>query len=127
MYKTRCVRVVVVRNDDKSWYDLWSPWISKVEVSHVKLIEWVSKKLEDKFMYWIFQFWPFHACINSLRDVKCVLRSLILLTSLQSMLNFVQWHRPQERGYANSLQMDVLATTRLLRGKLKQLLNLQFN
>ena len=24
-----------------------------VEVSHVKLIEWVSKRLEDKFMYWM--------------------------------------------------------------------------
>ena len=31
-----------------------------VDVSHVKLIEWVSKRLEDKFMYWRSQIWPFH-------------------------------------------------------------------
>ena len=43
------------------------------------------------------------------------------------MLDFVEWHPPQERGYANSLQMEVLVTSRLLRWEGKQILNLQFN
>ena len=52
--------------------------------------------------------------INSERNVKCT-RSMIVnhvLTSWQSMLN---WNPPQERGCANSLQMKVLVTSRLLR------------
>ena len=217
-----------------------------VDVSHVKLIEWVSKRLEDKFMYWRSQFWPFHVrlkvvqsimvsmvsyylpllpwskkalemlsqsmrmllwkrkgksalswlawdhvctpkrlggasilnlyehmvarrftfirfmfegvqpwtemvayfiekngiklgnmkveanwwnVINSDRDVKCAGSMIVnhLLTSWQSMLDFVEWHPPQERGCANSLQMEVLATSRLLRWEGKQILNLQFN
>ena len=50
--------------------------------------------------------------INSNKDVKCA-RSMIvnhLLTSWQSMLDFVEWHPPQERRCANSLQMEVLVT-----------------
>ena len=43
------------------------------------------------------------------------------------MLDFVEWHPPQERGCANSLRMEVLATSRLLRWEEKQILNLQFN
>ena len=43
------------------------------------------------------------------------------------MLNFVEWHLPQERGCANSLQMEVFAASRLLRWEGKQILNLQFN
>ena len=31
-----------------------------VEVSHVKVFEWVSKRLEDNFMYWRSQIWLFH-------------------------------------------------------------------
>ena len=31
-----------------------------VVISHVKLIEWVSKRLTDKFMYWRSQIWSFH-------------------------------------------------------------------
>jgi hypothetical protein len=55
--------------------------------------------------------------INSDRDVKCTGSMIVnhLLTSWQSMLDFVEWHPPQERGCANSLQMEVLATSRLLR------------
>ena len=67
--------------------------------------------------------------INSKRDVKCA-RSLIvnhLLTYWHSKSDFLQWHPPQERGCANSLRLEVLATTRLLRWEGKQLLNLEFN
>ena len=41
------------------------------------------------------------------------------------MLDFVEWHPPQERGCANSLKMEVLATSRfnLLRWEGKQILN----
>ena len=62
-------------------------------------------------------------------NVKCVGSLIVhhLLTSWQSMLDFVQWYPPQERGCANSLQMEVLATSRLLRCACNQLLNLQFN
>ena len=42
-------------------------------------------------------------------------------------VGFVDWHPPQERGCANSLQMEVLATSRLLRREGKQLINLQSN
>ena len=43
------------------------------------------------------------------------------------MLDFVQWHPPQERECANSSQMEVLATSRLLRWEGKHFLTLQFN
>ena len=44
--------------------------------------------------------------INSERDVKCAGSPIVnhLFTSWQSMLDFVQRHPPQERGYVNSLQ-----------------------
>ena len=35
-----------------------------VDVSHVKLVEWVSNRLENKFMYWKSQFMPFHIMLK---------------------------------------------------------------
>ena len=60
---------------------------------------------------------------------KCVGSLIVnhLLTSWQSMLVLVEWHPPQERGCANSLQMKVLAASRLLRWEGKQIVNLQLN
>ena len=43
------------------------------------------------------------------------------------MLDFVQWHPSQERGCVNSLQMEVLVTSRLLGLEGKQFLNIEFN
>ena len=40
-----------------------------VEVSYVKLIEWVSKSLEDKFLYWWFQIWPFHVQLKVIQSI----------------------------------------------------------
>ena len=32
----------------------------KMEISHVKLIGWVSKNLNNKYMHWRSQLWSFH-------------------------------------------------------------------
>ena len=47
--------------------------------------------------------------INSERDLKFVGSLIVnhLLKSWQTMLDFVEWHPPQERGCAISLQMEL--------------------
>ena len=66
--------------------------------------------------------------INSKRHVKCARAMIVdyLLTSWQSMLDFVQWHPQQERECVKPLQIEILATSRSLRWEQKQL-NIPFN
>ena len=95
----------------------WTEMVAKfIEKNTIKL-----GKMKVKANWW--------NVINSDRDVKCTGSMIVkhLLTFWQSMLDFVEWHPPQERRCANSLQMEVLATSRLLRWEGKQILNLQFN
>ena len=50
-----------------------------------------------------------------------------LLSSWQSVLEFVKWDPPSQREHANSLQLEILATSRLLDWENKQSLQHQFN
>ena len=46
-----------------------------MNITNGQLIEWMSSKLGDKFMYWKSQSWPFHVC---LKVVQCIIEPLIL-------------------------------------------------
>ncbi len=217
-----------------------------VDVSHVKLLEWVSNRLQNKFMYWKSQFWPFHVrlkvvqsimipmvsyylpllpwskkvlatvtkpmrqllwkkkgyngiswiawdhvctpkrlggaallnvfehmvarrvsmlkfmfegsqpwtemmaffirklgikfgnmqvemnwwnVVNSQRQVRCTKYWVVnqFLSSWQSVLDFIYWNPPSQRLHGNSLQLEILATSRLLDWENKATLQLQFN
>ena len=80
MYRTRCISLGVVGKDSTLCYDLSSPWINpfREEVSHVKHIEWVSKRLEDTFMYWRSQFWPFHVRLKVIQSIMIYVVSYYL-------------------------------------------------
>ena len=73
-----------------------------VDVSHVKLIEWVSKRLEDKFMYWRSQFWPFHVRLKVVPSVMVSMVSYYLpllpwskkdLEMLSQSMRMLLWKR----------------------------------
>ena len=44
-------------------------------VTNGQLIEWMSSKLRDKFMYWKSQSWAFHVC---LKVVQCIILLAII-------------------------------------------------
>ena len=46
-----------------------------MNVTNGQLIEWMSSKLRDKFMYWKSQSWPFHV---RLKVVQCIMEPMIL-------------------------------------------------
>ena len=46
-----------------------------MNVTNGQLIEWMSSKLRDKFMYWKSQSWPFH---GHLKVVQCIMEPMIL-------------------------------------------------
>ena len=46
-----------------------------MNVTNAQLIEWMSSKLRDKFMYWKAQSWPFHV---HLKVVQCIMEPMIL-------------------------------------------------
>ena len=46
-----------------------------MNVTNAQLIEWISSKLRDKFMYWKSQSWPFHV---RLKVVQCIMEPMIL-------------------------------------------------
>ena len=48
-----------------------------MNVTNGQLIEWMSSKLRDKFMYWKSQSWSFHV---RLKIVQCVMEPMILFT-----------------------------------------------
>ena len=67
--------------------------------------------------------------VNSKRQVKCSMSWVVdqLLSSWQNVLEFVKWDPPSHRQHANSLQLEILATSRLLHWESKQSLQHQFN
>ena len=46
-----------------------------MNVTNGQLMEWMSSKLKDKFMYCKSQSWPFHVC---LKVVQCIMEAMIL-------------------------------------------------
>ena len=68
-----------------------------VEVSHVKLIEWVSKRLEYNFMYWRSQFWPCH--------VRLKLVQLIMISIISYYLHLLAWSKKALEMVTQSMQM----------------------
>ena len=61
---------------------MWDLDLLSGHLKSVRLSEWISKKLEDKFMHWRFRVWPFHV---RLKVVQFVMVSMVLyyLPSLQ--------------------------------------------
>ena len=49
-----------------------------VEVSHVKLADWVSRKIENKFIYWKSQSWPFHIRFKVVQSITIPMVSYYL-------------------------------------------------
>ena len=70
-----------------------------VEVSHVKLIEWVSKRLEDKFMYWRSQFWPFHVRLKVVQS--------IMISVVSYYLPLLTWSKKALEMVSHSMRMLV--------------------
>ena len=70
-----------------------------VEVSHVKLIEWVFKRLKDKFMYWKSQFRPFH--------VRLKVVQLIMICLVCYYLPSLPWSEKALEMVSHSMRMLV--------------------
>ena len=93
-----CFRVGVVRKDIHYGMICHHHGYSiGVEVSHVKLIEWVSKRLEDKFMYWRSQFCPFH--------VRLKVVQLIMVSMVSYYLPLLPWSKKAVEMLSQSMRM----------------------
>ena len=95
-----------------------------VDVSHVKLIEWVSKRLEDKFMYWRSQFWPFHVRLKVVQSIMVSMVSYYLpllpwskkaLEMLSQSMRMLLWKR-KGKSALSWLAWDHVCTPKRLGG-----------
>ena len=78
-----------------------------MNVTNGQLIEWMSSKLRDKFMYWKSQSWPFHV---RLKVVQCIMEPMILyylpllpwtkkaLHSILQPLRYLLWKKRDKMG-----------------------------
>ena len=78
-----------------------------MNVTNGQLIEWMSSKLRDKFMYWKSQSWQFHV---RLKVVQCIMEPMILyylpllpwtkkaLHSILQPLRYLLWKKRDKMG-----------------------------